>query len=697
MQGFDLKLPMSLFFLLTQFKSSVAEFRGFEFVLFEMGNKASVRDVVTTAYQADRDEGSDLPPLDLVNYLNAESRKAALETKIKDGDDLATPLIIAARDGKLDVVKFLLRYEANIEGRGTIKIDGQVIENCTALWFAAAKGHFDVVRLLIEQNAEVDRRTSSNSTPLRAAVFDGHLDIVRCLVENGADVNARNNFNSTPLMLTCHNGHLDVASYLVKHGANINLQDNAGHSCLHYASKRGDVQLVCELLALGAKQTQNLNRLTPLLEASNDCKIEMVEWFINRPECSKEQRIDALELLGATIANDSDAYDIEKAFSFMKRGMEERYEDPSCPLLKKKMEPVEAYQNRTESQTLEELSLLEGDDHAIQMEGLMIRERILGTDNTILRIPIRYRGNVLANLKKYELCVGLWTRAMEIAMNCNVPGTEELEDLTNLIAEMMQNGHSLYPQTIENIFEKLIDGKRKLSKNLKSGELEEERKNEAQETLLFNALYLLVIYTRVQVSSEMKNGNIIDLLQRFLRLEPRTRDGNTLLHLAVWHKTPVRKDAFLQRVCKLPCVETMKLILHAGCDVNSVNAQGNTPLHLAVTFVPGPEQVEILKEMLELLLDLGADTKLVDKNGQTVMDCCETDDARGILSAKGRLGSINIEARKVRKVRFLTFCIFSIHYHGKHPIEMGEYLIPISIGSCVDYVSLRLVTSLIFL
>ena len=205
------------------------------------------------------------------------------------------------------------------------------------------------------------------------------------------------------------------------------------------------------------------------------------------------------------------------------------------------------------------------------------------------------------------------------------------------------------------------------------------------------------MYTKVQVSSEMKNGNMIDLLQRFLCLEPRTRDGNTLLHLAVWHKTPVLKSANLRGVCKLPCVETMKLLLHAGCDVNSVNAQGNTPLHLAVTFAPGPEQVESLKEMLELLLDLGADTKLVDKNGQTVMDCCATEDARYILSAKGRLGAINIEVRKVRKVRFLTFCIFSLHYHRKRPIEMGEYLIPISIGSCVDYVSLRLVTSLIFL
>ena len=618
-------------------------------MLFEMDSKASVRDVIT-AFQADRDEGSAL--LDLLKDLNAESRRAALETEIKDGDDLATPLIIAARDGKLNFVKVLLRYEANIEARGTIKINGEVIQDCTALWVAAGKRHFDVVRLLIEQNAEVDGRTSSNSTPLRAAAFNGHLNIVRCLVENGADVNARNNFNSTPLMLTCHNGHLDVASYLVKHGANINIQDNAGQSCLHYASKRGDVQLVCELLALGAKQTQNLNRLTPLLEASNDCKIEMVEWFINRPECSKEQRIDALELLGATIANDPDAYDIEKAFSFMKRGMEERYEDPSCPLLKKKMEPVEAYQNRTESQTLEELSLLKDDDHAIQMEGLMIRERILGTDNIMLWFPIRYRGDVLANLKKYELCVGLWTRAMEIAMNCNVPGTKDLENLTNLIAHMMQNGHTLNPQTIENIFEKLIDGKRKLSEKLKPGELEEEQKNEAQETLLFNALYLLVMYTKVQVSLEMKNGNMIELLQRFLYLEPRTRDGNTLLHLAVWHKTPVRKNANLRGVCKLPCVETTKLILHVGCDVNPVNTQGNAPLHLAVTFVPRPDQVEILKEMLELLLDLGADTKLVNKNGQTAMDYCETDEARGILSAKRGPGAMSIEARKVRKVCF---------------------------------------------
>ena len=378
----------------------------------------------------------------------------------------------------------------------------------------------------------------------------------------------------------------------------------------------------------------------------------MVEHLVTRPECTKEQRVEALELLGATIANDRHTYDIEKAFSYMKRGMEERYEDPSCLLLKKKMEPVKAYQNRRESQTLEELSLLEGDHHAIAMEGLLIRERILGTDNTELRYPIRYRGAVLADSKEYELCIPLFKRRMEIAMNCDVPKTQELDTLTSVFAEMVQNGHKLSPKHIENVFEKLVVGNRKLTEAFKSGKLQEEHKKEAKiaQQLLFYALYLLTIHKKVQFPPETKTGSIINFLQRFLRLNPRSHsDGNTLLHLAVWHKTPV-SDLQVERVCKLPCIETTKLILHAGCEVNPVNNEGNTPLHLAVTFVQGPGQKETLKETLELLLDLGADTKLVNNNGPTAMDCRQTDEARRILYEKEGLKPMTIDARKVGNI-----------------------------------------------
>ena len=61
------------------------------------------------------------------------------------------------------------------------------------------------------------------------------------------------------------------------------------------------------------------------------------------------------------------------------------------------------------------------------------------------------------------------------------------------------------------------------------------------------------------------------------------------------------------------------------------------------------EDVEILREMLLLLLDIGADPKLENKNGQTPLNSCETDEARRILSEKGRLSAMNVDVGKVRK------------------------------------------------
>ena len=337
----------------------------------EKRSKSEYTDSVAIVYQAARD-GAVVVLSNVLQRMSISERNTALETKTKDGDQITTPLIIAARNGNLDSVKTLLRYKEDIEDRGTMKVDDHVREGCTPLWAAAASGHLDVVKLLIERNADVDARTwRTNSTPLRAAAYIGRLDIVSCLVENGADLNVRNNCEHTPLMIACYNGHMKVVTYLIERGANMDLQDNQGNTALHEALYNDNIEIAKELVALGVSQLPNIQRLTPLLLASNNCQIDMVEYFIKRPECTKEQRIEGLELLGATIANERDVYDIDKAFSYMKRGMEERFEKKSCPLLKKQMEPLKVYQNRKESQTLEELVLLEGDGHSIHMEGLI--------------------------------------------------------------------------------------------------------------------------------------------------------------------------------------------------------------------------------------------------------------------------------------------------------------------------------------
>ena len=556
-----------------------------------MGN-LSVGECATKVYEAAREGSSDLTDL-LKRLETTVQTKTALETKTKDGSHFVTPLIIAAHNGHLNSVKILLRYEADIEARGTLKTaEDKVMEGCTPLWAAASAGRLDVVKLLIERNADVEGTTSTGSTPLRTAAYRGHLDIVRCLVESGADVNARSSRdNSTILMMACFRGHLSVVTYLINKGAFMDLQGKDDRTALHHAVQGGHLKIVSELLALGASQLPNNLGLTPLLFACDEYLVEMVEHIIGRPECTKEQRIDALELLGATIANDSFGVS-EKAFSYMKRGMEERYEDPEHPLLKKKMQPVEAYQNRKESQTPEELALLEGDDHVIGMEGLIIRERILVSDNLANLLKINYRACVLADPED-ELCCGLWQGAFEKKMEIDVAITlEDLDvptDFTAFFGIMVQKGMHLRPNLIERVFEALVAA---ASENAR-----EEHENEEQEKTLCYALYLLMIYIKVKG----QNANMTDFLQRFVRLNLRTNDGNTLLHLVAWHETPItlyyRKyfDDIIQSVCKLPCVETMKLILHAGCDVNAVNTEGNTPLHLAVTFKPAdPEEVVIL-------------------------------------------------------------------------------------------------------
>ena len=613
-----------------------------------MGN-LSVSKCVTKVYKAARDGSSYLEDL-LIRLKTTEQRKTALETKTKDGSHFVTPLIIAAHNGHLNSVKILLSYKADIEARGTLKIGDEVSDGCTPLWGAAAADHLDVVKLLLEQNADVDSKASTGSTPLRVAAHEGHLDIVRCLVHRGADVNARNDCNEecTPLVEACYHGLFSTnensvtVTYLIQ-------QCKVGRTALHDAVERGHLKIVSELLALGASQLPNGLGLTPLLYACDECSIEIVEHIINRPECTKEQRIDALELLGATIAN-IECRDTEKAFSYMKRGMEMRYEDPAHPLLKKKMEPVEAYQNRKESQTLEELALLEGDDHAIGMEGLIIRERILGPDNLATLPGILYRAIVLGESEKHELYIGLFLRALEKTMNINVETitTELVEILTVVFGKMVQESILLRPHYTEDAFEKLVAASEKRTEKRKSKNSQEE-----QEKTLYCALCLLMIHTKVKG----QNANMTDFLQRFLRLNPRTNDGNTLLHLATWHETPIflnadkKVEEIMQSVCKLPCVETMKLILHAGCDVNAVNTEGNTPLHLAVTFKPAdPEEVVILSEMLLLLLDIGADPKLVNKNGQTPLHSCETDEARRILSEKSGLSAMNDDVGDVREV-----------------------------------------------
>lgn len=101
-------------------------------------------------------------------------------------------LHLAALDGDLAAVK---KHVALI---GTPDIFNQ---SCyTPLMFAAKEGHVEVVEYLISRNAYVDYYSGPlGHTALHMASFAGHADVVKVLVNNGADPQKKSALGETSL------------------------------------------------------------------------------------------------------------------------------------------------------------------------------------------------------------------------------------------------------------------------------------------------------------------------------------------------------------------------------------------------------------------------------------------------------------------------------------------------------------------
>lgn len=290
----------------------------------------------------------------------------------------ATPLVIAARNGHYDIVNWLLTHtNADVESTGSVIFDGETIEGAPPLWCAAAAGFLKIVKLLVNKGAKVNSTTRTNSTPLRAACFDGHYDIVKYLVKNKADYEIANRHGHTCLMIACYKGHYRIAEYLLKLNADVNRRSVKGNTALHDCAESGSLDILRLLLAKGATMDVDHYGMTPLLAASVTGHLPIVEHLISLESVSREDRIAALELIGATFVDKK--RDMVSALAMWRRAMEERYmHEPYLPKPISRTPPVHAYDNRTEVTEIQELDDLVMDPDAMRMQALLVRERILG-------------------------------------------------------------------------------------------------------------------------------------------------------------------------------------------------------------------------------------------------------------------------------------------------------------------------------
>ena len=561
-------------------------------------------------------------------------------------------------DTSFDVVSCLLNHGADINA----PMNGKY----TALMMACRSQHVRLVKFLLQQGANVQVKDKDGKTALHFACEltftwkPASCDLLNCLTENGADINALRKDNVTPLMVASINGNVDQITFLIKRGANVHLQDKKGDTALHHAAHnmKNSSEIVCALTAAEASQMCNNQGLTPLLVASSLCNKAAVEELLKNQEVTKEQRIDALELLGATMVSRwdfSDPYDIlRQAFSYLMRGMEERFADALHPLLKQPMKHIDAYQNRQESQSLEELVEIGKSKNALTMESLIIIERVLGENNSELLNHIRRAARYFENSDR-STCIGLYKHAFKTAQICNKSAVKDIYSLSenlnicyeNKLLSDQQNQACVVEllEAIINEYERISNlSKRKKKRNFFEADL--------------NTLFMCSVKAVSLISSSHhfevdKASTVLVLTRRLCALNPRDLQGRSLLHEAV-------------KRCQQNSPLLVKNLLHGGLNVNATDHQGNTPLHVAVLSNPWRKMIHLVTNLCEILLNGGAHQDFVNHDGKTAMDLAKADEVRSFLQEKRKLELKCISARAVKR--------FELPYLGVVPKILEKFI-----------------------
>lgn len=144
-----------------------------------------------------------------------------------------SPLPRIVELGQLDVIKAL--YD-------TYKDNPNLSQSL--LNTAVCNGHKDIVNFLLSIDLSLNPQTLSYiETPLHKAVEYRQHDMITLLLERGANIDRQNEGKETPLMIAVANNDIEMVKLLMEKKANLLLKDRYGNTVLHYAVRQNSLEL----------------------------------------------------------------------------------------------------------------------------------------------------------------------------------------------------------------------------------------------------------------------------------------------------------------------------------------------------------------------------------------------------------------------------------------------------------------------
>jgi ankyrin repeat protein len=148
---------------------------------------------------------------------------------------------------------------------------------------AVRNGDTPAVRTLLQRGANPNERAGDGTTALHWAAYSGDLTTVDMLLQSGADANAADDLGVTPLWAGASTGQGAVVERLLKAGATPNAKLTSGETPLMAASRVGSTTAVRALVAAGAdvNAREPLHEQTALMWASAERHAEVVKILLD--------------------------------------------------------------------------------------------------------------------------------------------------------------------------------------------------------------------------------------------------------------------------------------------------------------------------------------------------------------------------------------------------------------------------------
>lgn len=152
--------------------------------------------------------------------LNINPSLANSRIRVNGGNKVLIPILITSNE---KIVKLLIENGADVNAQDHL--------GWTALHKSVVNNHEKIVMILLKNGANVNALLRiTNETPLHKAIQWNCEKIARILIENGADIDAQDSLGSTPLYLASMGKHPKIVALLLRRGANDQIKNKRGEN-----------------------------------------------------------------------------------------------------------------------------------------------------------------------------------------------------------------------------------------------------------------------------------------------------------------------------------------------------------------------------------------------------------------------------------------------------------------------------------